>query len=222
MAAPLLVPLLLSCLLPTTTGAKEEYERVVPGGEGPVGPWYRGGPRSTSLAEALALALAQENRRAALTGVVSPVEEPGAGGFLHPVVESRGRLENRGRLAPRGLLEARGLAGARGVLETRGRLGPQDVVAGRLDPIGRLSRTDSGLQRFLQAELELARVERLADMIVSEAQAALVLEQEVDWVQGGRLSEAGAWIRGGRDTDDGLWIRNKVLPVFIEEEEVVE
>ena len=221
MPAPLLVLLLLSCILPTIMFAnvKEEYERaLVPDGQGLAGPWYGGDRRPTSLAEALALALAQENRRAALTGVVSV----GAEGFLQPVVESRGRLENRGRLTPRGLLEGRGLGGARGVVETRGRLGPQDVVAGRLDPIGRLSKTDSGLERFLQAELELARVERLADMIVSDARAALVLEQEVDWVQGGRLSEAGAWIRGGRDTDDGLWIRNKVLPIFIYEEEVVE
>ena len=93
----------------------------------------------------------------------------------------------------RGTLQARGLGGARGLVETRGVLGVDDVsVSGGLPEMGRLSRIGGlsgvvgpgggsvgfeGLPRDLQAELELARVEAFADAVVSQADAAFLLEE---------------------------------------------
>ena len=203
------------------------------GGQGKLGAWFRGGRKPDSLAEALALSLARENRRQTLEAGMEG--GPGSESFLQPVFEPRGRLEARGRLPVRGTLQARGLGGARGLVETRGVLGVDDVsVSGGLPEIGRLSRFGGlsgvvgpgggsvgfeGLPRDLQAELELARVEAFADAVVSQADAAFLLEETVDWLQGGRFSRNGPWIRGGANTEDGLWIRNAVLPKELLEEE---
>ena len=204
------------------------------GGKGDLGSWFRGGRASSgNLAEALALSLARENRRKTLE---AGTEVGHSDSFLQPVFEPRGRLEVRGRLGARGTLHARGLGGARGLVKTRGVLGADDVSAsGGLHPeIGRLSRIGElsgvvgpggevagfeGLPRDLQAELELARVEAFADAIVSQADAAFLLEETVDWVQGGRFSRYGPWIRGGGDTEDGLWIRNALIQELKELEE---
>ena len=211
---------------------EEEEAAWMGGARGELGAWYRGGlPTSDNLAEALALSLARESRRKTLD---AGTEVGHSESFLQPVFEPRGRLEARGRLGARGTLQARGLGGARGLVKTRGVLGVDDVsAAGGLPEIGRLSRIGGlsgvvgpggdivgfeGLPRDLQATLELARVEAFADAIVSQADSALLLEETVDWVQGGKFSRYGPWIRGGGDTEDGLWIRNAVLAKELEEE----
>ena len=103
------------------------------------------------------------------------------------------------------------------MVATRGRVGAKDVaeVGGLQEGLGRLSRLGdlSGevarraqLGREEQAELELARVERLVGEAECRAEQAAV----VDWLRGGRASDWGAWVRGGAHTEAGLWIRNGV------------